>query len=214
LTLVLLATACGTVVKRGSDVNYFLNLRIPEALAVGTIWARAHAVDPRARRRGILASYVGAAALAVGAYHAVKMADSARVMDAIIKSPMGRSREAQFRALLRLAEDPGVRLLTDSGLIDVHQGERTAFGDPFLFRFLVNSGLIAPSRMEEWIESESYDLIVTHADLASDGYASYAFGLPMALVERARRHYVRGGMKAGLFVYGRRGAVGDGRRPQ
>ncbi len=42
--------------------------------------------------------------------------------------------------------------------------------------------------MEAWIESEAYDLIVTQTDLDSAGYASNPFGLPMALVERGRRH--------------------------
>ncbi len=160
----------------------------------------------------MLAAYLGSAALAVGALNAVAVADSARRVDAFLRGPIGRGHRANLRAVLRVAEDPGVRLLTDSGLVDVHQKERTAFGDPYLFRSLVNAGQIVPTRMEAWIESEAYDLIVTHADLNSAGYASYAFGLPMALVERARRHYVPTGMKAGLFLYGRRGAVAANRR--
>jgi len=36
------------------------------------------------------------------------------------------------------------RLLTDSGLLQLHQKERAPFVDPFQFRLLVNSGQIHP----------------------------------------------------------------------
>jgi hypothetical protein len=109
-----------------------------------------------------------------------------------------------YQRVIRAAEDPNVRLLTDSGLFDVYQRERAAFGDPWLFRLLVETGQIGPVKMRAWIESESYDLVVTTADLFSPGYREYEFGLPMVLVEAARAHYKPAGIEGALFFYRKR----------
>ena len=58
-----------------------------------------------------------------------------------------------------------IRLLTDSGLIDLYQGERAAFGDPWLFRFLVDLGRLRPVTILRRIDAQEYDLIVTESDL-------------------------------------------------
>jgi hypothetical protein len=103
-------------------------------------------------------------------------------------------------------------MLTDSGFIDLHARERAVFGDPWLFRMLVDTGRIRPRVLIERIDSGYYETIITMADFRLPAYESNDFGLPMALVERLRGRYelVRSG--DGLFVYRRRGRVGTGPR--
>ncbi len=119
---------------------------------------------------------------------------------------------AGYRDAGRAAADPAARMLTDSGFIDAHAGDRAVFGDPWLFRMLVDTGRIRPRVVLERIDSGYYETIITTADFRLPAYESNAFGLPMALVERLRDRYelVRSG--DGLFVYRRRGSGGPGPR--
>jgi hypothetical protein len=209
LTIVLLASSLGLSWKLGADVNYYLSLRAAEALAVGALW---HAASG-ARGRGRSAALLGAIVLAVfalipGTDWVAMQANFARKQAAVLEGPAGRSALRSYRRIIELARDPKVRLLTDSGLFDLHQGRRAAFGDPWLFRTLVKTGQVRPTRMVEMIDSQSYNLIVTHHDIFSDSYEAYSFGLPMILIERARARYVPIGREAGLFFYGRRGGEG------
>ncbi len=159
-----------------------------------------------------VAACLGALSLVPGTVNATARALSARRLAIARQGPDGRADEAVRRRAIRAAESPGSRLLTDSGLIDIHQKEATAFGDPFLFRVLVETGQVVPAEMERRIESEDYDVIITSKDLNAPDYADFAFGLPMPLVERARRHYVLTEARADLFFYARRGSGADDRR--
>jgi hypothetical protein len=62
--------------------------------------------------------------------------------------------------------------------------------------------------MQDRIDSQYYDLIVTAADIELEGYAANTFGLPRPLFERARARYVRIETRGGLFLYGRRPVPG------
>ena len=79
------------------------------------------------------------------------------------------------------------RILTDSGEVDIRQGERTVFADPWLFRMLVETGRIRPAKLEAMIERQDFERIVTMRDLFAADYATYDFGLPMPLAERCGR---------------------------
>jgi hypothetical protein len=214
LTTLLLATCVATAGKKGAAFNYLLNLRIVEAMAVGALWDAARSAAPRARAPLAAAACLGALSLVPGTVNATARALSARRLAIARQGPVGRAEEAVRREAMRAAEAPGALLLTDSGLIDIHQKEATACGDPFLFRVLVETGQVVPVEMERRIEAEGYDAIVTTKDLNAPDYATFAFGLPMSLVERARRHYVLAGRRADLFFYARRGSGTDDRRPR
>jgi hypothetical protein len=206
LAVVVLVASLATSAKRGSDLNYYLSLRIVEALAVGTLW---HAASAAKTRRGqiavVLAAAVAAVAVLPGLQFFAGQAVSTWRTASILSGPVGRSLARTYQQIGRMADDPDVRLLTDSALFDLYQKEHAAFGDPFLFRIQVDTGQIRPDQMRQWIEQESYDLIITMSDLSAPGYADYEFGLPMVLVEPARVHYTLEGSNAGLFFYRRRG---------
>lgn len=207
LAIVVLASSLGASGKRGADLNYYLSLRVVEALAIGTLWSAAASVTSRGGRAAIvLAATLGGIALWPSTQTAVAQAILSQQTAGVMAGPAGRSFVRTYQRIIQAAEDPGVRLLTDSGLIDLHQKERAAFGDPWLFRLLVETGQIRPLKMQGWIDSEAYDLVVTTSDLFSPGYVDYEFGLPMVLVERLRIHYVPAGFESGLFFYRRREA--------
>ena len=132
--------------KYGADLNYFLSLRIPESLAIGTLWHAGRTA--KGWRRS--ASLSAAAALAIvalvpGAFHAASQALLARNQAAFLAGPTGQSLLRSYQRSIRLARDPDYHLLTDSGLLDLYQGERAAFGDPWLFRTLVDTGQLDPA---------------------------------------------------------------------
>jgi hypothetical protein len=205
LTLVLLGAGLVTSGKKGADLNYVLSLRVVAALATGALWGAVQ--DPAARNpRGLLALLVLATvSLVPGTDLAAHQALQARRQALALASPAGRAALHAYRDLFRMAEDPGVRLLTDCGLVALHQKERAPFVDPWLFRMLVETGRIRPTRLRRDLRSEGYDLVISTADWNGPEYASYSFGLPMDLVEEARDHYTLVGARAGLFVYAPRG---------
>jgi hypothetical protein len=206
LAVIVLAASLGTSGKRGADLNYYLSLRIVAALAAGTLWHLAgQAAARRSRAALAFAIILGAAALVPSVQFAVSQATLTARTALIMRGPAGRSVVRTYQGIIRAARDPDVRLLTDAGLFDLYQGERAAFGDPWMFRMLAQTGQVQPVKMQRWIDSEAYDLIVTTSDLFTPGYETYEFGLPMTLVERARVHYTPAGSGAGLFFYRRRG---------
>jgi hypothetical protein len=207
LTLVLLAASLGLSGKIGADMNYYMSLRIAEALAVGTLWRRIHA-DP-GPGRAPSASYAAAIGLVVatmgpGLLAEVGLFDRAYFHASSFGRPDGRMRSYWYRQAIAQAENPRIRLLTDSGLLDLYQGERAAFGDPWLFRNLVEIGKIRPTVMAERVDSRFYDVIITLHDLGADDYLGQDFRLPRGIVERVRAHYVLRDAVPGLFYYGRR----------
>jgi hypothetical protein len=202
LVLLLLAASLGLSGKLGADMNYYLSLRVALALAAGTLWRAVHA---RARPLALAAALVVAN---VASIPSILLASGyvvlARHEAQVQKTPEGRAVLQAYREAFALAQNPRVRLLTDAGIIDVYQGERAAFGDPWLFRTLVELGLLQPRMIEEQIESQYYDLIVTTHDLESPRYLQEDFRLPAGLVARVRARYTRTTAPLGLFAYGRR----------
>ena len=204
-----LALAAGTLVagslltalKTGADMNYFLPLRTASVLAAGSLWAVAR--NGPHRREGLLTAAAAGALLVLlpGSVNAVTAAREARALRAFVASPAGALLLETYDELIRLVQTPDLRVLTDSGILALYQKERAPFVDPWLFRLLVTTDRVHPVQMEQWLESEAYDVLVLTADLNSSAYDSNSFGLPPSLVERARAHYHQVAQTAGLFIY-------------
>jgi hypothetical protein len=200
--------------KVGADFNYYFSQRISEAVAFGLLCREA--VGPSGRLRS--ATLVAAAALVLGTMplgirFASRQWGFAREKAAPFAGPEGRSILDLYRRVFAMARDPRVHLLTDSGLIDLYQGPRAAFGDPWLFKTLVELGRIRPGRIAQQIDSQYYDYIITTSDLNAPGYADGLFALPAALVGRARRRYGPIGAAGTFLFYGRSGGVRDATPP-
>lgn len=205
LAVVVAASSLVLSAKRGADLNYYLSLRVVAALAAAALWqATSTAQGWVARTACVVAVLAGTASLAWSLLHMTGQALATRNDAARMQSPEGRLFLRTFQDVYRLAEDPKFRLLTDVGLFDLHCKERAAFGDPWLFRLLVETGQIEPHAMKRWIDEEAYDVIITSADIFSPEYARYDFGLPMVLVDAARVHYVPDGIRGSRFFYRRR----------
>ena len=214
LTALLLAAGLGLAAKRGADLNYYLSLRVSEGLAVGALWRAWSGPRSRARSTGLaVATLLGCATMVPGVLVAVSQALDERSKAAFLAGPYGQDLRGFYRDACEMARNPKSRLLTDSGLIDLYQGKRAAFGDPYLFRIMAETGQVDLSTMRERVDSQYYDLIVTTAELDRPSYDSYEFGLPMPLIERARARYARVGSRAGLFLYGRRPGSAHPPRP-
>jgi hypothetical protein len=208
LTVVLTLGSLIAAAKRGADLNYFLPLRAIEALAISDLWGVLRQI--RGRRVWVLAgvSLLGLPGMALSGYHTYVQMIHADNQRQLVATPFSRDMSRQYKDLVRLARDPNVRLLTDRGLLDIQQEERTLYGDPWLFRMLVESGQIEPRMVRGKIEREEYDWIITTKPLDDPRYVTYDFGLPMPLVEAARRHYLPQGEASGMFVYGPRRELG------
>ncbi len=214
-TLAALLLVMGLVAsaKYGSDVNYYLSLRVVETLAVGALWRAWQVAATGARSAALLAAaLVGCLTAVPGAVLNVMMAQAEAQSARFLDSSAGRSMVAFKKEICARAADPNFHLLTDSPLFELYQRERAPFGDPFLFRGMVNTGRLDPSTMRDRIDAAYYDLVVTTSDLQTPAYATYEFGLPMTLVEHVRTHYAPIGTRAGLFLYRRRSEVDPARR--
>ncbi|WP_169978358.1 hypothetical protein [Tautonia rosea] len=206
---VVLVGAIVLAMKSGSDLNYFLGLRLVAAMAAGAVWGSVASLIRESgpiRPRAAVLAIVGLVGLGVSLLpsldHSYAQARSAQSIHAYF-SGAGRPVVAQYRRIFELAEDPEIRLLTDSGMVAAHQADRAAFVDPWLFRILVETGKIEPTAILQRLESQEYDYIITTKDLydTADPYDTYGFGLPPQLAEAARRNYGFAGVSAGLFLY-------------
>jgi hypothetical protein len=210
LTLVILAGSLGLSGKLGADMNYYLSLRVAAALAVGTLWHAVHAPAGNGRApRARSAAPVACLAIAnLALVPSVLLADGyvalATREAAGWSSPKGRRVLRSYQEAFALARDPRVHLLSDTGIIDLYQGERAAFGDPWLFRTLVETGRLQPRTLEQRIESQYYDVIITNHDLESPRYLREDFRFPEDIVRRIRSRYSLRSAPPGLFAYGRR----------
>ena len=208
LSVVLLGSSVVLAAKRGSDLNYLLSLRIAEAFAFGSLWAspRAEAGGNAGGARrpgwgGVLALALAALSLVPGAVMTVLRARAEQSRAAFFASPMGHEVLDFHRALFRMAGDPKVRLLTDSSLLDLYQGDQAVFGDPFLCRYLDEMGQIDTTWLQGQIEARAFDWIITTSELDRPNYDRYDFGLPQSIVPAARRNYVRIDARAGFFLF-------------
>lgn len=203
LAIAVLGVSLATAAKLGSDLNYFLGLRSVEALALGKLWHSAAALN----------GGVGKLAAALSMFGCVLMVPSVRFAEAeylhkrqraeYLASPTGRATLERYHRVLRLAEQPELQLLTDSGVVALRQRERAPFVDPWLFRMLVHTGRIDPVVLEQRVRSQVYDHLVLMWDLYDprSPYENYAFGLPAPLVRAARGRYELASYEAGFFIY-------------
>ena len=205
LASLVLISSVGLSAKRGADLNYYLSLRVVEGLAVGALWRSWSTSTSRPRLMGLTAAAVlGCLAILPGADQLLTESQIERSKARFFEGPDGQEVRGFYRTLCAMAADPRSRLLTDSGLIDLYQGDRAAFGDPFLFRIMTETGQVNPTLMRDRIDSGYYDLIVTTSPIDHPSYDSYAFGLPKALAQRVKARYVQVDYRGGLFLYRRR----------
>lgn len=208
LATLILVTSFVTSAKRGSDLNYCLSLRVVECLAVGALWRSWALATTRLRAGGLLvAALIGCLTVVPGVVATFKAAQGALGTGRFFASSYGRAYLSYQQKLQSLAADPDSRILTDSGMLELYQGDRAAFGDPFLFRIMVDTGRIDPALMRERIDSGYYDLVVTTSAIDLPTYATYEFGLPMVLVDRIRARYAAAASQGSLFLYERRAAA-------
>ena len=212
LAVVVLVASLISAGKSGSDLNYFVSLRIIEALAVGALWkatwkasAVSHARDPRGLA---VAAVLGAVALVPGAFLALKHAREAWDAALFLDGQHGSDLLHRHRQLRLLAQDPDVQLLTNCQMIALYQKGRAPFVDPWQFRVHVQTGQVRPEEILRNIENEKYFYIIDCYYLDSDLYQSEVCGLPSPLFESARRHYdlMLNDPDLGLFIYRRRHA--------
>jgi hypothetical protein len=200
LAAVQLAVSLVVSAKYGADLNYFLGLGTVAALAAGTLWDATwrSIAQPRFWQAGLGAMLVVLLTLESG----LSLLQIQRILRADVPGYRLSTRRQllAYRSLFRIAGDPSQRLLTDSGMLDIRQGERTVFADPWLFRVLVETGQIQTAKLAAMIDRQEFAVIVTTHDLFAADYANYDMGLPMALVERARTRYMPRGRVGGLFV--------------
>jgi hypothetical protein len=201
LAVLLLTASMLTAAKCGSGMNYFLGVSSVAALAGGALWSEMTLPSSRPKVWQLLAATAMGGGLLLSARASATYAEAARLDN--IWSSARDSLELHNR-IDRTAEDPKRRLLTDYGMIDIHQGERTVFADPYRFKLMVETGQIDPRRLRQMIADREYDLIITGKDLFSNDYARYDFGLPWILAQEARRHYELTGQAFGRYFYLRR----------
>jgi hypothetical protein len=214
LAAVQLAGSMLAATKLGSELNYFLGLRLVAALAGGAAWGavRRFCSDPvdggggvRSRAARGVAAMVSLAmlcyAMIPGTLHDFEQMRAARRFNQHAFGP-GREILRLRQDIFDRASDPGAAILSDSGEIQLRLGERAPFVDPWLFRVMVTTGRIDPAEIRRRLESRDYDLVITTRDLFDRRvYDTYDFGLPPGLAEAARRNYRPVGAAGGLFVF-------------
>jgi hypothetical protein len=121
LWLAVLSSGLLTAVKLGSGLNYFLSLRLIEALAIGTMWRAASSHAARSPFWLGAALLLTGASLVPGTILAVENARLARLDAQFYPRPAGQRFLQAQRQFFELAEDPQRHLLTDSGLLQLHQ---------------------------------------------------------------------------------------------
>lgn len=187
--------------KVGSDLNYFLPLRNIGALSAAALVRVVIDAQGGAWRRWVLVTVCVTVGFVPSVLRMRSYASRVASQQAYYRSTEGQRLRREHEEIVRLLRDPRRNLLTDSGFLDIQQGARTNFGDPWVFRLFSHRGHLNLERMKGKLAGGFYECILTTSPLERDDYRTYDFGLPMPLVEVARRHYVLSGRKAGMFVY-------------
>lgn len=206
LTLVLVPVYLVTSAKMGSDLNYALGFRAIGSLGAAALWDAVWSPrksNPFRSNEWVVILLASFASLLIGysVFHALAQWLNTHESEVRLATPEGKMFRRLDQRIKRVMADPQTPVLTDASQYDIRQGARTAFGDPWLFHMLVDTGKIEPVQMREWVEAEHYDWIITSKELMDPSYDSYDFGLPKPLVDAARRHYEFTGSFGSLFFY-------------
>lgn len=197
LSTILLTTCLTSVAKTGSDVNYFLPLAGVEAWSIVRIYRLSSAETPVGGKwKFILTSLVLIVSLP-GAWNAIQ--HSLKVQ--IFHSTLGQHLLESYPRFFTLAENPSVKLLTDSGVVAIRQQDRAPFWDPFLFRMLVDTDRIKPDWLSQRIANKDFDIIMLTANVEDSNYGESPFSLPIPLAQQVRHNYRLVKREAGLFIY-------------
>lgn len=201
LAAVLVSAGLVTCFKFGSDSNYFLGMRLIAALAAGATWRLLSDYRLVRPARGFVLAVLAATLFVPSLVVMYLEAKRVRQDERLLAAADGRNMLADYRRLFSLAGREDIRLLTDVPIIAVHQHDRAAFLDPYLFRALVQSGRIRPSRLVEIIAAKEFDLVVLTAELGDPLYDRNSFALPIAIADAVREHYRLERWMSGFFVY-------------
>jgi hypothetical protein len=197
LAAVWLIGAVLTCAKIGSDLNYFIPLRIVEALAAGAFCVAA--LRSNHHRLGwAMVAWTGVLAMAISAGFAVEMAAAAadrRVSEA------GQARRQRLVQYAQLAADPNVRLLTDSDRLAVYQGQRAMVLDIFLFRLEVEAGRRDPRELIDRLQSRWFQYVILSADVSGVYDDQFFYALPPEVAAAVKANYQLQSRDGDLFVY-------------
>jgi hypothetical protein len=190
-----------TAMKVGSDLNYFLGLRLVAALGAGALWGALSRGRPEegggvgSHRGGaagwLLASAVlGAVSLAPGLVDGARVFGESRAEARYFESDRGRAVLQAYRLFFDLAEDPDRLILTDSGPILLRMRGRAPFADPWLFRSLAIEGRVRPDLLKRLIVLARFEAVISAGDLRDGGALNHQFLLPPGLIVPVVEHYL------------------------
>jgi hypothetical protein len=205
----LLAAVLGCA-KRGSDVNYFLPLRIIEAIAAGTLCAAALR-SGRHHLGWTLLTFAGVLAMVPSTMFAAETAVVAMRHRAWLDSADGLAERQRFQRCVQLAADPNVRLLTDSDRLAVYQGPRAAFFDCYLFRLQADAGRINPQELVDRLQSGWYQYVILSADISIAHHDYFFYSLPESVAAAVKANYTLQSQEAGQYIYVLRHGGADAR---
>jgi hypothetical protein len=202
-SLVLTLFCAVTAGKLGSDLNYFLPMTVVGGLACGCLWRSTSDAVATGRivRTSAVVCIAAIACTAIGVWDALEQSNRAVRLREFLASPAGKAYWNEYQGLFARAADPSTRMLTDSGLLALHQRGRAPFIDPCLYRMLSMSGRVDPQLLVADILSGRYNLVVLTVDVKSTTYDEYPFGLPPVVADAVRRRFRKAGVSAGLHVY-------------
>jgi hypothetical protein len=201
LTIVLGLGCLVSAGKLGSDLNYFLPWRAVTSLALAEFGVVLLGATGWRLWTGLALWLACGHALTISMVHTgVQMSVAEEARQRRISS-QGLTHLQQRGALKAMARDPSVHMLTDRGLLDIQQGERALFADPWLFRVMAEGGRLDLESTIEAIREKRYDVIVTTYPLNDPRYINYDFRLPLPLIEAARHSYTPQEVAGGLVIY-------------
>lgn len=182
--------------KMGADYNYYLPIRAAGALGAGAwaawVWERARR-EPRVGGWVAAVTIVAAVFLLPGVDHARVLRMQTAEIRRRYESEGGQQYLAARAAVYEMAGNPTTPMLTDLGLVALHQGNRAAFVDPWLFRALVGLGEIKPTAMLGQIRRGQYLVIVSSRPLDDPDYELDQFAFPPPVARAILRNYVKAG---------------------
>ncbi|QDV38542.1 hypothetical protein [Tautonia plasticadhaerens] len=202
LAVLVPAAAVVTSAKIGSDLNYFLGLRLVSAMGAGAAWGaelrrpeggeQGGPARPRPRPRwGWLAvALVGTLAMVPGLRDAARVFGESRAEARFYSSDRGRAVLEAYRLFFDLAEDPDRPILTDSGPILLRMRGRAPFADPWLFRSLAIDGRLRPDDLRRRVVRGEFEAVISTGDLRAPIALNHQFLLPPGLIVPVRASYL------------------------